>query len=177
MTETITALAGIFSKLGAAESAVFLIYMIFAFMGYFLLKIWFPKYIEKDKLREERELERLEMLKSALETMNLSLKGNNDIVQNLAQVINSLDSTLEKVSDKLYAHDARSEELAEHTKTIASEVNRLREQTPTLQDIQRLHQRIDELRANIGDKKDVGLIIQKLDQLLEMVANIKGKLL
>jgi septal ring factor EnvC (AmiA/AmiB activator) len=176
MTEMITVLANVFSKIGAAESAVFLIYMIFGFLGYFLLKVWFPKYVEKDKIREERESERLEMLKSALETMNISLKGNNDIVQNLSQVIGSLDTTLEKVSDKLHAHDARSEELSENTKTIASEVNRLREQTPTLQDIQRLHQRIDELRANIGDKKDVGLIIHKLDQLLEMVASMKGKL-
>ena len=84
---------------------------------------------------------------------------------------------MDKVSDKLHAHDARAENLENNVQMVVQEMSRFKENTPTLSDFNRIHQRIDEIKDNLSDKRDVTLVLQKLDQILDSISQIKGKIM
>lgn len=161
--------------------------MIYCIAGagvYFFIKVWYPEATrirqeeaEVKKALAEKELKKTEMLEQALNNMQVLLQSNTDTVSGFNRSIQMLDSTLEKVSDKLFEHDAQSKNLVDGVKNVKEEISHLREISPTIADINLIHQRLDDLKTNIGDKLDVGLINRKLDQILEAVANIKGKIM
>lgn len=177
MSETINLIASVFSKVSLVESAVFMIYCLIGSSVFFLIKIWFPQYLKNKQIESERDLKKTEVIETTLHNMGILLQSNTDAISSFNKAILTLDTTLEKVSDKLYAHDAGLQSLIENIKALTIEVNRLKEHNPGIADVNRIHQRIDELKNNAGDKKDVGLIIHKLDQILEVVLEIKGKIL
>ena len=184
LPEVFKALINLFQQVPLLESAVFLIYSATGAAIYFFIKIWYPDMIrirneenEQKRMLAEREIKKTEMLEQALNNMQILLQANTDTVGGFNKSIQMLDSTLEKVSDKLFEHDAQSKSLVDGVKNVKEEISHLREISPTIADINLIHQRLDDLKTNIGDKLDVGLINRKLDQILETVANIKGKIM
>ena len=100
------------------------------------------------------------------------LRSNTDVIEGFNRSISMLDDTLEKVSDKLYAHDAESKVIHENVKSVDTQVGRLKESLPDMNDMNRLQQRIDD----VASKEDIKIIISKLDQLMEPIMEIKGKI-
>lgn len=177
MTELLTTSINLFKSVSLVESAVFVIYMLIAGTLVFLIKVWFPRYLDNRKMEIERENRKTEILETTLKNISVVLQSNTDVMQGFNKSIYILEDTLEKVSDKLFAHDERSKYLSESIKGINNELLRLKEDAPTINDINLLHQKIDEVKSNVADKKDINLIISKLDQILETVATLKGKIM
>ena len=175
MTEVIKTLATIFSQVSLVETAIFLIYCILGSAIYFIFQIWYPEY-SKNK-RQEIEAKKTDMFSESLKNMNILLQQNTSVIQGFNRSITMLDNTLDKVSDKLHAHDARAESLENNVQMVVQEMSRFKENTPTLSDFNRIHQRIDEIKDNLSDKRDVTLVLQKLDQILDSISQIKGKIM
>lgn len=177
MTEVIKTLATIFSTVSLTETAVFLMY---CFMGcgiYFIFQVWFPEYVKAKRQENDREDKRMEMFDATLQQITVLLQQNTDVIQSFNRSISILDNTLDKVSDKLHAHDAKTDGLDENIRALSKEVSRFKENTPSMRDINRLHARIDDIKNSLSDKQDVTLVIQKLDQILEAIAQIQGKIM
>lgn len=177
MTEVIKTLATIFSSVSIAETAVFLLYCLFACGGYFLFQVWFPEYLKSKHQENEREDKKIEIFDATQKQIIATLEHNSVIIDNFNHSISALDNTLDKISDKLHTHDAKVENIKDNVKILTKEVSRFKENTPTLRDINRIHQRIDEIKNNLSNKQDVNLIIHKLDQILEAVSQIQGKMM
>ncbi len=177
MTEVIKTLATIFSTVSLAETAIFLMYCFLGCSIYFLFQVWFPEYIKAKRQENDREDKRMKMFDDTLQQITVLLQQNTDIIQNFNRSISILDSTLDKVSDKLHAHDAKADGLNENIRNITKEISHFRENTPSIIDINRLHTRIDDIKTDLSDKHDVDIIIQKLDQILEVISQIRGKIM
>lgn len=176
MTEFIKVFASLFQSVTMVESAVFLIYMLIAGGVFFVLKIWFPQYLRNKELENEREERKAESAEAQWKNISTLLQSNTSAIESFNRSISILGSTLEKVSDKIHEQDARMKMLNENVRDANTEVGRLKENIPNMTDMNRLHQRIDELKSHISDKNDITLIINKLDQILESILEIKGRL-
>lgn len=176
MAEIFKVFASLFQSVTMVESAVFLVYMLIGGGVFFVLKVWFPQYLRNKQIENEREDRKAEISATTMKNMSTLLQSNTSAIESFNRSISLLDATLEKVSDKLHAHDAETKILTENVKNVNTEMSRLKESLPDMTDMNRLHQRIDELKTNVGDKNDVNLIIRKLDQILEAVLEIKGNL-
>ena len=110
----------------------------------------------------ERENRKTEILETTLKNISVVLQSNTDVMQGFNKSIYILEDTLEKVSDKLFAHDERSKYLSESLKGINNELLRLKEDAPTINDINLLHQKIDEVKSNVADKKEIRYLKQWL---------------
>lgn len=177
MTEVIKTLATIFSQVSLVETAIFLIYCILGSVIYFVFQIWYPEYSKNKRQEIEREAKKTDMFSESLKNMNILLQQNTSVMQGFNRSIIMLDNTLDKVSDKLHAHDARAESLENNVQMVVQEMSRFKENTPTLSDFNRIHQRIDEIKDNLSDKRDVTLVLQKLDQILDSISQIRGKIM
>ena len=169
-------LVDFFQSVSLTESAVFLIYLLIGSGTFFLLKVWFPQYLHNKQIEADREDRKAEVMETTLRNMTTLLQSNTSAIESFNRSISVLDTTLEKVSDKLYAHDAESKILTENVKSINQELSRFKADIPNMIDINRLHQRLDEMKNTVGDKNDIKLIMAKLDQILEDVLEIKGQL-
>ena len=168
MTDFIKTLVTLFSHVSLVEASVFLIYCIVGCSVYFIFQIWFPAY-NKTKERElARDDKKNEMLDATLKHMATMLQQNTDVIQGFNRSITILDNTLDKVSDKLHAHDAKTDTLESDFRNLNIEMTRFKETVPGLMDVNRIHQRLDEIKSNLSDKHDVNLIMQKLDQIQTM---------
>lgn len=175
MVDMVKTLANLFSQVSLVEASVFLVYCIIGCSIYFVFQIWFPSYSKIKQKELEREDKKNEVLDATLKHMSAMLQQNSDVIQSFNRSINILDSTLDKVSDKLHAHDARTDTLESDFRVMAKEMGRFKETSPSLADINRIHQRLDEIK-DLSDKRDIGLILQKLDQIQETVLQVKGKI-
>lgn len=165
MTEVIKTLATLFSHVSLVEASVFLIYCIVGCSVYFIFQIWFPAYSKVKEKELAHEDKKNEMLDETLKHMATMLQQNTDVIQGFNRSITILDNTLDKVSDKLHAHDAKTDTLESDLRSLNSEMNRFKETVPGLTDVNRIHQRLDEIKSNLSDKHDVNMILQRLDQL------------
>lgn len=172
MTELVAVLAEIFKSVSFVESAVFLVYLMIGLSVFFIFKVWFPHYLNRQAVENEREERKAQAYEAALKNMTILLRSNTDVIEGFNRSISALNDTLKEVSDKLYTHDAESKIMEEHVKNIDSQVGRLKEIVPNMTDINRLHQRID----SIPDKENSRIIISKLDQIMELGLEIKGRL-
>jgi len=177
MIDFIQILASVFQNVSTVETAVFLVYCFMGSCIFFLFKVWFPEYINSKRMEITRENKKAELLEATLKNISILLQSNTDAIQGFNKSIAILDGTLDKVSDKLHAHDARSQGLEDNIKVVATEMSRLKECSPKVSDIDRIDKRIDDFKGSVSDKQDVSIIVKKLDQILESVAEIKGKIL
>lgn len=172
MTELLTILADIFKSVSFVESAIFLVYLMIGLSVFFVFKVWFPHYLNNRAIENEREERKAQAMEAAIHNMTIILRSNTDVIEGFNRSISMLDDTLEKVSDKLYAHDAESKVIHENVKSVDTQVGRLKESLPDMNDMNRLQQRIDD----VASKEDIKIMISKLDQLMEPIMEIKGKI-
>lgn len=100
-------------------------------------------------------------LKPVMEAQNLIISNNTVATTALSEQMKANTLILEKVSDKLIAHDERSIALHNNTVSVLDGINAIKISMPSKESLNRIHERLD----SVADKNDVVLIHKRLDDI------------
>lgn len=117
-------------------------------------------------------------LKPTLDAQNQLIQNSTLVTQALSDCLKANTLILDKVSDKLIAHDERTLSLQQHVIVFTEGIAHIKEHMATRDTVSRMHGRIDSL----ADKSDLALIYTRLDKAdderqktTEQVIKIAGK--
>ena len=176
MKEVFVAASELFQNVSLLDSFIFLIYCIIVAFIYFFVKVYLPQRIEDRKLELEHEQKRTELMADAVSEIRAMIQSNTESLKNFNMAISTLNQTFEKVSDKLFSHDARSAHIDESLKEMRQDIGHLVDRSPSDGSLNRIHTRLDDIGASVADKGDIKMVVDKLDIIQHSVAEIKGKL-
>jgi hypothetical protein len=146
----------IFTGLGAGNFALFSIIVCFVAWVYM-------------KIRQEKKSKEVEQEHGIL------IANNTKAVESLGETLRMQCATFEKVSDKLSSHDQRSIEILNTLVTIQNSLITVTQRQATIADINRLHERIDNLIQSVVSKNDFESCLKQLDEIQKDISRLCGK--
>lgn len=107
-------------------------------------------------------------LKPTLDAQNQLILNNTLATQSLSDTSRATTSLLDKVSDKLIAHDERVLSLQQHMTAFEGGINHIKLNMATMDSTIRMHDRLDKT----ADKNDMALVHNRLDKIEECVQDM-----
>lgn len=170
------AAANLFQSVSLSQFFIFFLYIMVGGGVYYALKTYLPKMAEAKMKSIEEEQKRTVIMEDGLGELKSISQANSAAITGFNQTMLMLNQTFEKVSDKLYSHDEKSDNICAQIIEVKDELEALKHVSPNEDTMLRIHNRIDNIDQNGADKNDVGIIISKLDQIQDAVSEIRGSL-
>lgn len=107
-------------------------------------------------------------IKPVLDAQNQLIINNTAATLALSESSKATTLILDKVSDKLIAHDERSLSLMQHCVTFSEGLEYIKENMATMESTVRMHERMDK----VVDKNDLTIVHNRLGKIEENVQEI-----
>lgn len=176
MADVFIAASEMFQTVSLLDSFIFMVYCIVVAFVYFFVKVYLPQRMEDRKLEWEHEAKRTELMTDAFKDIQTMIQSNTESMKSFEVAIGTLNQTFEKVSDKLFSHDERAGYVDQKLSEMHQDLSHLVDRSPSDGSLNRIHSRIDEVKVAMADKQDVKMLVDKLDQVQHIIAEIKGRI-
>lgn len=176
MAGMLATVADLYQKVSFIDSFIFFLYCLIGSAIYFFFRVYMPLRMKEREREVKNEQKRMELTEKAFQELETMLKSNTETVKDFSQAITILNQTFEKVSDKLYSHDERTAYTNQVLSEVKNNLDALKERSPSDNQINRIHARLDDLAREGASKGDVKMIVDKLDQMNQTVHQISGKI-
>ena len=176
MAGMLATVADLYQRVSFIDSFIFFLYCLIGSAVYFFFRVYLPQRSKERERELKNEQKRMELTEKAFQELEVMLRSNTETIKDFSQAISILNQTFEKVSDKLYSHDEKAVYTNQILTEMKGELDALKEKAPSSDAINRIHSRLDDLARDGASKRDVKMIVDKLDQVNQTVHQISGKI-